>query len=216
MNRLDAHEVVLVIGKRGSGKSYRAKELLARELKAGARVACFDPHDEYSRLGRPSKQTNLGPLTQRVTVDQLLENPGVLDRPDLACAFVPRSKQRKAIAADFSEFQRLVINTGNLTVCADEVGEYDDVCRDDLETLATQSRHFEMPVIFVAQRATQVPRGARSQASSILCGKQDEEDDVKALAKRCGKDFAERVSRLPRRTLIEWRDDTPTPKETTP
>lgn len=215
MSRLEPHDVVMICGKRGSGKSHTAKRLCGDELRAGARVAVFDPHDEYSVHGRATKGVTLGPLPQRFTMDELLEKPSLLDSKKLGASFVPRGRMRSQIAADFSDFCRLVLLTGNLTVVADEVGEYDDTCRDELETLATQSRHYEMPVILVAQRATQVPKTARSQASQIHCGLQDEEDDLKALGKRCGKEFADRVSRLPRRTLIVWRDNPTTPKEAT-
>lgn len=215
MSRLEGHEVTIILGKRGSGKSHAAKQLCSSELRAGARVAVFDPHDEYSVHGRATKAVTLGPLPQRYTMDELLERPSLLDQKKLGASFVPRGRLRSQIAADFADFCRLILLTGNLTVVADEVGEYDDTCRDELETLATQSRHYEMPVVLVAQRATQIPKTARSQASTISCGLQDEEDDIKALAKRCGKEFADRVSRLPRRTLIVWRDTPTTPKEAT-
>lgn len=213
MRGLEAHDVVMIVGKRGSGKSHQAKALCGLELAAGARVAVFDPHDEYSIKGRATKGVTLGPLPQRFTMDELLEKPSLLDGKKLGAAFVPRGRLRSQIAADFRDFAKLVLLTGGLTVVADEVGEYDDTCKDELETLATQSRHYEMPVVLVAQRATQVPKTARSQASQIFCGLQDEEDDLKALGKRCGKDFSDRVSRLPRRTLIVWRDTTTQPKE---
>lgn len=209
MSRLSSHDVVLVLGKRGSGKSHCAKLLLAAELDGGARVVAFDPHDEYSQHGKKTPEVTLGPLSKRVTVAELEQTPALLDARKLSLAVVPSSRKGSDLAEEFGTVSGMVTGTGRLTFLADEVGEYSDHAREELVSLATQSRHYSCALVLVAQRATQIPKTARSQASRILCGRQDEPDDLAALEKRTrlsDPDFAARVSRLPRRQLLEWRD----------
>lgn len=209
MSRLAPADVVLVLGKRGSGKSHAAKTLLAAELEAGARVVAFDPHDEYSQKGKKTPEVSLGPLEHRVSVAELEQRPELLDARRLSLAVVPSSRKGPELAEEFETVAGIATATGRLTFLADEVGEFSAHAQEELVSLATQSRHYSMPLVLVAQRATQVPKTARSQASRIVCGRQDEPDDLAALEKRTrlsSPDFAARVSRLPRRQLLEWRD----------
>lgn len=206
--KLEAHDVVLIVGKRGSGKSYRAKELIAEQLAAGVRVCFFDPHDEYSQKGQASDQVNLGPLKNRCTVDELLDSRGkLLNDPKLSLAIVPRMRPRKALAEDLADVATQVQLARNVVFGCDEVGEYSDIANDDLISLATQSRHYSVPVVFVAQRMVQVPLTARSQTSILFCGVQSNPADLDALRLLTGSpSFSADVSRLPRRRLLEWRD----------
>lgn len=211
ITRLAPEDVVLLVGKRRSGKSHRAKLLLSAEQSGGARVVCFDPHDEYSQLGRKTRATNLGPLRQRCTIDELLGSGGKqLDARRLSLSVVPRTDNEGQLVEDCKDFISLVRATGDLTVCFDEVGEYEAGARRELNSAATQSRHWGdsgCPIIFVAQRMVQVPKSARDQASYLFSGLQNDPDDLKQLQKITGSpDFAARVSRLPRPGLLEWRD----------
>lgn len=201
--KLEAHDVVLIVGKRGCGKSHHAKILAG----AQSRVVVFDPHDEYSQKGKPSRQVTLGPLRERVTVDQLLEKPELLDAKTLSLAVVPAGYSNKEYANVFDEVAQLVAATGRLTFFADEVGEYSDRAEDTLNSLATQSRHAEVALVLVAQRMVQIPKTARTQASCLHTFLQSNPEDLEALVKLTGdKDFAARVSRLPRRKHLTWRD----------
>lgn len=209
MSRLAPSDVVLVLGKRGSGKSHAAKLLIAAELDAGARVVAFDPHDEYSQRGRKTAEVSLGPLEHRATVAELEQRPELLDARKLSLAIVPSSRKGPELAEEFEVVSGMVSATGRITFVADEVGEYSAHAMEEIVSLSTQSRHYSVPLVLVAQRATQVPKTARSQASRIVCGRQDEPDDLAALEKRTrlsDPTFAARVSRLPRRQLLEWRD----------
>lgn len=207
MSRLEPHDVVIVVGKRGCGKSHHAKGIAAAELAAGARVVVFDPHDEYSQKGRQSPQVTLGPLRERVTVDQLLERPELLDVKRLSLAVVPEGVPADELADAFKEVAEVISTTGRLTFMADEVGEYSDIAAGTLNSLATQSRHYEAALVLVAQRMTQIPKTARTQASQLHTFLQSNPEDLDALVKLTGdRDFAARVSRLPRRKHLTWRD----------
>lgn len=204
--RLASYEVVTILGKRGSGKSNTGKQLAADELAAGARVVAVEIHDEWSQKGRPSKERKLGPLAEHASVDQVIDSEGsIFDRKKLSLAVVLRGGRAER-AEQLNEIGPMIRQTGNLTLFLEEVGSYSQGAYAEIEEIATQSRHFSVPVVFVAQRAVQIPKTARDQSSRIITGLQDDPDDLKWIAKKCGEDFAAQVSRLPRGKLVEWRD----------
>lgn len=206
--KIHAHDVVIIVGKRGSGKSHQAKSLCGDLVKAGWRVLAFDPHDEYSQQGRKTDAVTLGPLTQRATLDALLAYPVILDRADLAMAVVPSGRGGAELAADFAIFWQLAEDTGRLCAVVDEVGDYSEYAEETLNHAATQGRHFGVPVVLVAQRMMQIPKTARTQASALLSGIQSDPEDLKQIEKITGgADIAARVAKLPRREFVAWRDE---------
>lgn len=203
---LASRDRLLVVGKTGTGKSHWVKRQLT-EWIGQHRVIVFDPCDEYSQLGR--KGEALGPLRQRCTVEELLEDTrGWMDRKDLALAVVSDGDPEE-VASDFETVADLVKHTGRLVFVAEEVGYYGEHCQSRLKAVATMYRHREVAAVFVSQRAIQVPLTARSQASVVVAFKQDEPDDLEALRKRCGlavPDIADRVARLRVGESVTWRD----------
>lgn len=201
------HDRVLILGKTGSGKSNTAKELLKRELDGGARIVAFDPHDEYSRRGRLTSHVRLGPLRDRCTAEALLRDPALLDVDALSLAVVP-SLDPQRCAQDFEAVAGLVQETGDLLLVVEEVGHFEQWAAPKLQEVACQFRHYGVAVVFVAQCAVMVPKKARRQMSQLYSGRQDDPDDLDAIARITkDPDFAARVSRLPRGELLHWRDD---------
>lgn len=198
-------------GKTGTGKSTRAKEFIGAALAEGWRVCGLDPHDEFSQAGKPSKEVTLGPLRESMTVEEFLSSDHaqtMLDEPELSLALVPRSRPRE-MAEDFRELVPLVRSTGNLLFFADELGLWATYAEDELNELATQGRHDGMPLVFVAQRAIQVPKTARTQLSHVNTGLQDEPSDLDAIAERTrSRAFADAVGRLDpdAHQFLEWND----------
>lgn len=199
---------VLIIGKTGSGKSNRGKELVGVELRRGARVLAFDPLDEWSRLGRKSEHVRLGPLRDRCTVDDLLEMPELLDVENLSLAVVPSTRRREC-AEDFARVADVVKDTGELLFVVEEVGFFSEYANEALIEAACTFRHYGVGMVLLSQCAVQIPKQARRQASQIFSGRQDDPDDLSALAKIAQSDptFAERVARLAPGELVHWRDD---------
>lgn len=215
---LEPHDVVVITGVRGSGKSSTAKKLMAVQLAAGKRVVAFDPKDEDSRLGKRKKFVELGPLRDRVTVDELLANPGMLDASDLSLAVVPESSDPDELAVDLKALTEQVEHTGDLVFFLDEVGLYCDEAGQTLKYIGTQSRHWGdegTPVVFVAQRMVLITRSARDMASVLYTGVQTDPDDLSALRKltvsRLGKEGAEKfvadVATQPMPGMLEFRRD---------
>jgi energy-coupling factor transporter ATP-binding protein EcfA2 len=221
---LEPHEVVVITGVRGSGKSTTAKNLAAAQLEAGKRVLYFDVHDEASRQGKKKKHVELGPLRDRVSVDELLADPALLDADDLSLAVVPDSKEADALAEDLRAVAELVEHTGDLVLFLDEVGEYSDDARRTLKKIGTQSRHWGdegTAVVFIAQRMVLITRSARDMASIIYTGVQTDPDDLRALHKlvvsRLGPEGAEKfvrdVATQPMPGVLEFHRDAPAPKK---
>lgn len=212
--RLRSHEIHAFVGKRGSGKSTRAKELCQRLMDAGQRVVAFDPHDEYSEHGRASKQVRLGPLSQRMTMLELCEDESILDEPGLALAVVPEGDPRE-LAKSVHELSEMVRDTGRVVLLLEELGMYGEFAADTLNELACQSRHDEVPLVFVAQRMVQVPKTARTQISTLNSGRQDDPADLRALADVAGPHFADAVALLGAGESLAWSDtDWTAPKST--
>ena len=201
-------EVIGVIGKRGTGKSTAAKKMLADALDDGMRVLVFDPHDEYSRHGRESDTVKLGPLDDRTTIDELIADPEILDDDKLSLAVVPRGEPEEC-AQDFDALVTLVTSTADLLFAVEELGYFEEHARGRINFLATQSRHFSVPVMLVAQRIVQIPKTARTQLTQVISFRQDNPDDLRALAELAGDPFASDVSALGRGQFRHWRDTPP-------
>jgi hypothetical protein len=204
-----AHEVRAYVGKRGSRKSTRAKETVGECLKAGQRVIFFDPHNEYAQDGHASDEVVLGPLPSSRELWHVLADPTELVEGDTSFAVVPESLEEDDLARGFDELARLAYEAGDLVFGADELVLYFMSARVQkrINFLATQGRHPKVPLILAAQRMVHIPLTARTQITELDTGKQDDPDDLAAIAKRCGKDFAEKVPRLKRGERLVWRDE---------
>lgn len=204
----EAEDVLLVLGKRGSGKSTWVKEQIAHWVKLGQRVVAFDPRDEHSKLGKPSKQHTQGVLEQRLTIAELQEHPEVLLEPGLNLAVVVRHTVAGA-TEDLADLLELLEAAGaeDLLLLIDEVALTSEGSHVIYRELATQSRHDGMPLVLISQWATSIPLSCRRQASRIAGHRQSEVADLEAAAARMGdgKGFSLRALRKWERIL--WSED---------
>jgi hypothetical protein len=210
---LQPHDVVLQVGKRGSGKSTRQKAALAKAMEAGQRVLAFDVLDEYSQHGRTRSSVVLGPLTHRLTTEELAEQLAsgndVLLEERLALAVVPSSKDPEEWAADFAALLEEVEEVGDLVLAADELAVWAQFCGKAIDRAACTSRHWGdegVALMLGSQRATGIPFTTRTQATQILSGLQDMPADLEALGDRCGERFAAEVAALKEHAFCHWRD----------
>lgn len=203
---LVARDRVLVVGKTGFGKSTFLKKLLAQLMRKKRRLLFGDYQDEYSVLGEVNEQRTLGPLLQRVTLDELLELPELLDNEELAMAVVMRRDPEEA-AEDFSDLVDLAESTGDLVLGFDEVGMFEEHCRKRMHYVATQSRHWNVPLILASQRMVDIHPKARSQASHLISFHQDNPADIRAIeVLTLSEEFAASVPLLDVGQHKHWRD----------
>lgn len=215
---ITGQDVVLFVGKRGTGKSTRAKEAARQCMVRKQRVLAFDPFDEWSQLGRPSKHVVLGPLTQRIEFLELLAEPEMLLSPDLAAALVPNTRDPEARGLMFSRLVDRIAEVAEdepdfeLVLFADEVGNWAAHASKALQVLAYESRHWGVGFAPVSQRMVHFGM-ARSQATQINSGRQDLPADVAALADVAGKEFADEVATLGPWEWRHWTDAISAPEK---
>jgi hypothetical protein len=206
---LRAHEVHGYVGKRGSGKSNGAKRTLGECLKAGQRVIVFDPHREYAQDGDGSDEVMLGPLPSSRELWEVMADESELLEGDTSFAVVPESLRQADVAKAFAWLAWKAYEAGDLVFAADELVLFweSTEAQSAMNFIATQGRHKKVPLVLAAQRATHIPYTTRTQLTLLDTGKQDDPDDVKAIAKRCGEEFAEQVPKLKRGERLVWRDE---------
>lgn len=210
---------LVVVGKTGTGKSYRVKEAIRAWLARGVRVVAIDVCDEYSRHGKPRNGlTSDGPLRQRVTLAELLSKPKLVEDARLSLAVVPNDlRSPRAMARTFLAVDALLRAADRPTVIVvDEVGRWtnsgaDKEChraRIALEAVATVGRKDGFALVTVSQSASHIPINVRKQSDEWWAFLQDDPADLEAMAERLGKEKAEEVSRLGQFQCVVWTDST--------
>lgn len=196
-----------VYGITRSGKSTWVKREL---ISAAPRVLVIDVNSEYSKHSRTA-----GPLPWRGTTADLLKQPQRLLDPRLQLALEPKQPTPRSSAALLELVTNLLMTMSQddatrelpqLTLVLDECGDYAQHCHEQLATLATRgATHLNVRLVVIAQRPNIVPATVRGNLEELVCFKLVEPLDLKAVAERADKNFAERVKRLPLRRHIEWR-----------
>lgn len=196
-----------VYGLTQSGKSTWVKKKL---LPSCPRVLVLDVNSEYSRHSRTP-----GPLLDQGSTSDLARHPTKLLEPSLSLALEPTKPTRTHAAALLDLITRLLVAMSQddsarelpqLTLVLDECGDYAPLCHEQLATLATRgATHLNVRLVVVSQRPNLVPATVRGNLAELRCFKLVEPLDVKAVAERVDKNFAERVKRLELRKSIEWR-----------
>lgn len=215
---------MVVVGKTGTGKSYRVKEIVRGWLDRGVRVVAIDVCDEYSRQAMPrgGSMTAEGPLRQRATLAQVVANPALLKDARLSLAVVPNDLHSpRAMAHTFLVVEQMLRAIGKPTVIVvDEVGRWTNpgadtgkpnkchLARIALEGLATTGRKDGVALVTVSQSAAHIPANVRRQSDEWLAFLQDDPTDLEAMTDRLGKEKAAEVSCLGRFQFVHWRDAT--------
>lgn len=201
-----------IVGVSGTGKSNAGKEWCAREMAAGRNVVAFDPEDEWSQGGRPSKRRKLGPLTARMSFEQFAQSPEVLEAEGLALAVVP-SDDPDLAAEECAELCGHVMAMGGLVLVLEEVGGYAfdgagaAAARKAINFVFTRGRHREVTPLALSQRLVHVPLTSRAQVNALQVFCQTDPDDLSAIDKRTNpENFSERVANLPAGESLIWLD----------
>lgn len=211
--------IILDVGITGTGKSTWAKAMLAAWFSL--RVVAWDHLDEMSIYGRERPEVMLGPLTKRVTIDELRANPAMLDEPELRLAVVPTRRGPKGRGQDFCDFVDLLaledeerdteaveaMGTLPYLLVIEEVARLSDYASEEFKTIATVGRHSGASVLAIAQWAAAIPHPMRRQCRRIVAHAQTWDLDIDALAQPMGAELAEQVKNLPNHQQVIWDRD---------
>lgn len=192
-----AEDIALVVGVRGSGKSHLVREAIWQNAH---RIIAFDPHHEYG-------MNHIGLIEfQRAAERGLPEEFAASVTPvglitDDERAFTDCVRQFTAI------IEKHVRNT---IIIFEEAGIMEGMKKPQklLNVLATQSRHWNCPLVYVAQRAFQVPVTVRSQANVVVSLRQSDDGDIRELREKFGsanRALAERIPTLDKHEYVIWR-----------
>lgn len=189
--QLASHDRLVVTGITGAGKTHYVTHEV---VKAASRVVVWDPKGEYE--------------LEHATLDEVAAAPELLDAERLRLAVVPTSEDLDELSEDFCDFVGLVKHSGGgFVLVVDEVVLLEGRARRMLAYIATQSRAWGdgVPLVLVSQRATDIPKTARVQASRIVTFRQTDPDDVAALREVIGA-RAEQIPKLPRHECVTWHE----------
>lgn len=181
-------ERVMIIGLPMSGKSYLAAKL----TKPCPRVVYFDPAKDYAKLTG----------AKSITVDELFDNPAILDQKRFRIAIIPDSEPEEVL----EDVTAIVRAAGNLVFVLDEVGDYNQgKAGDTLKKLARNGRHDGIVSVYVSQVAVDIPKTVRRLATRVYSFKQVHPHDLKALEEIYGEAFAQRVANLGEHEHATWK-----------
>jgi hypothetical protein len=139
---------------RGAGKTYWTQQNIVDRAR---RVVVWDPHEEYR-------------VQTSVTFQELASRPGLLDS-DGSIGVRPEFDSIDELGDQFEDFVHLLRDTGGVVVVVDEVVTLEtQQAKSALKFLATQSRHWGAgsPCVLISQRAVDIPKTPRAQASRIV------------------------------------------------
>jgi hypothetical protein len=181
-------EHIIIVGVPGSGKSTWARRLVA----AQSRVIYFDVAGDYENLGLGYGSTS------RIAKCYVPNFPGddfFSDRFKLTV--LAERLDWQDVRNEFIATVRLAKRVKNLTLLADEVGDYKTGPSEQaLKALHRNGHKDGIISVLVSQRFVDIPLGCRATATAVYSFLQDNADDLQALHEQfdtLSPGFAERV-----------------------
>ena len=192
------NEIVVIVGKKGSGKSTRARQLLETrprrvvidamwEHTDGVIVKTFADLAAYVRDKRHARYS---------VILRALDPMHVLDAIALATATAPDGSTGDPNEAPLPGAWYLL----------DEIDRWATPTSvpPPIFNLANYGRHFGVSMIVTARRAQRVPLDFRFNADRILIGRVEEPNDLDYLSDRVPGELLERARDIPQGEFIEW------------
>lgn len=177
-------DFIIVLGNQGFGKTVWTKLYGASK----PRLLLYDPKAEYPNVDYQSDPEDW--------------IPGVVNRQTEKFRFGTYQE------SDIELFGNAAFAAGRCTFIMEECAILFDRGEDIAawaKPLIFMGREPQLNLVLVAQRANRIPIDIRSQASRIVTFLQSDPDDVRALAARIGKQYAERISSLPPLNCLDWQ-----------
>ncbi len=192
-------KVILVLGKRGSGKSYLAKDM----LKAYDRYLIFDTLGEYTDGVCFSSLKELGEFWENYvdTKFRLIYQP-LNPYKEIDDPFNPGSKNKKT---EFDIICDLVWECGNMALIVEELDTFTSSAdiSDSFANVIQRGRHEDITLIGISQRPYGINRLISSQAKEIYSFVMTEPRDIEYLSQYIGKDV-EQIRELKQYHYLKW------------
>jgi len=186
----DNSEITLILGRRGCGKTTLAKTMLAQKK----RLIIFDPHGEYKigLVARDFKEFSSYLLKERFNPNMKITY--VIDEEDINFIFYMTCK--------------MVYEIPDCTFVIEEIGRFVTPISfpKSFDRLIRFSRHKDISIIGITQRATDIPRILRSQANMICTFQQIESGDLKYLEKFLDADDIKAIRAFDKFEYLEFMD----------
>lgn len=184
------NRIVGIVGRKGSGKSSRLREL----LRYTPRFAIFDVMSEHAPADAKNRFETPAELTRFLKWSR--------EQQTFACTYVPQSEPEEEI----EEVSRLVYARGGLCFVCEEVPLYTQpgYMPPLLGKLVRTGRHKQIDICWTAQRAAEVSKTLTALTDVWILFSQVEPRDLDALAERCGPEVAERVAKLGLHDYFVW------------
>ena len=182
--------VVLILGKRGSGKSFRLRSLLESESRFLL----------YNTLGEPeySRFETVGSFPELV---RALKTP----RTFLRLNYIWDGRLERE--ADFEYVCQAAYETGKLTFAVDEVDTYcaPNFLPRHLDRIVSLGRHRDINFWCATRRPKEIPPLIRAQATRVVSFVQHEAADIEWCRQVMGDD-AFTLPNLGRYKALDWQD----------
>lgn len=187
---------VIVLGLPRFGKTRLIRDVLTSDCE---RVLFHDitGHDYYAPGRLP------------VTVEELEAHPYLLEQDYMRIVVIAQSASDPDVILDeVKRIQLLVWTVGNMVVVFDEVGAHARKSERQLNSFFARGSHHRIATILAAQKATDIPLGARVTCSDCYCFGQHHPKELQALYDCYGDKFAVQASEIQKGSNpIHWRED---------
>lgn len=182
-------KVIIIIGKRGCGKSYLANKLIDSE----PRLVIFDTMSEYKN----------GVVFGAEDYDEFLEFWRKVYRVRFRLIFRPLKPD-----AEIDRICDLVYCLGNLCFLVEEIDCYCTAYQisDNFAAIIQRGRHKNITLIGVTQRPYGIHRLLTSQAKEVYVFNTNEPRDREYLRILLGQEIEQKLDALKQYEYVHWQD----------